>query len=322
MKKRLLILCFSVAALAAATGQRVQWNAFRLTEENDFFNLTQRGIDRYYTQGMRYEFMYRVSKKRVLEKIMLPLKGASINQYSTSISQLIYTPANTSNLNFIGDMPYAGTLFLSQRLESADTLNQLRLTSRLDAGLIGPAALAKGAQDVFHNIIHNDIAVGWDTQLPNDILLNYSARIEKNLISPKDWIRLELRGEANLGTLLVNAVAGFNLEAGNWYSNRNFRWQIFFRPEVRGVIYNALLQGGALNRGRAEEDPDHSKYYHRKVEPFVYSHATGFRVQYKKFGLFYRQVNLSSEFTRQPKHYYGTLMFTFLLGKYQQPAKF
>jgi hypothetical protein len=312
MLKPILTCLLAFIAGHVSMSQRLNWTTFKLTEENEFFNVTQRGIDRYYTQGMRFEFLYQASKRKFLEKLMVPVSVSSINNYSVSLSQQIYTPAKTDAYFFAGDRPYAGTLYFSEALESSDSAKQFRLTTRLDAGIIGQAALAKQTQLFFHKIIENDLAVGWDTQLRNDIYLNYSLKAERNLISAQRHYRLELSGELNVGTALISAVPGLKLEFGSWYnSSGKFAWQIFFRPEVRFVLYNALLQGGILNQAYADEL--YSQFFIDKIEPVVYSHSTGFRLRYKNLGLLYRQVNLTKEFKGQRPHYYSTLMFSFPL---------
>ena len=72
----MFVFCYS------AEGQRVKWKSFRLTEENDFFNVKPRGIDRYYTQGVRFELTYGVSKMKLLENLMIPASSKATNIFS------------------------------------------------------------------------------------------------------------------------------------------------------------------------------------------------------------------------------------------------
>jgi len=293
--------------------QRIQWQTFRLTEENDFFNVTHRILDRYYTQGMRFEFQYQVSKRKFLEKLVVPASSVATNIYSFSATQQIYTPKETDSYNFVGDRPYAGALYFSEMLESFDSLKQLRLTTRLDAGMIGPAALAKQTQLLFHKIIQNDLAVGWDTQLRNDIYLNYSIKAEQ-AFTKREWLlQMEAKIEFNFGTVLFSATPGLNIGLGTWHQKQQkFYWQIFFRPEGRLVFYNALLQGGIFNQANA--DDYYSQYFIKEINHLIYSHSTGFRVGYNRWQLLYRQVSLAPEFPGQLHHYYSTIMLTFPLN--------
>ena len=307
MNKQVFGLVFFLLASPTCFSQRVQWKAFRLTEENDFLNLTQRGIDRYYTQGARFEFLYNASKRKFSERLLVPLSSQSANMYSIALVQQIYTPKRTSDYNFVGDMPYAGTLYLSHKLESYDSSKSLRLTTRLDAGIIGPAALGKEIQGVFHKIIGNDAAAGWDRQLRTDVLFNYFVGAEKQLARIGSFM-IEGRAAAQLGTLNVSAIGGLNLKLGNWHKQKKFQWQIFFLPEVRVMAYNALLQGGVFNQMFAA--PKYSEYFLNQIKPLVYSHGTGFQIRYQRFELLYKQVNLTPEFSGQKPHYFGVVAFT------------
>jgi lipid A 3-O-deacylase len=312
VKKWVFGLVFILIANSACVAQRLQWQAFKLTEENDFFSLTQRGLDQYYTQGLRVEFLYTTRDRKFTEKILVAASPTARNQYTLGIAQQIYAPRNKDTYTFIGDMPYSGILFLSQKLDSYDSAKHVRFTSRLDAGLIGPAALGEHTQGFFHRIINNDPAVAWDTQLRNDILLNYSIRAEKRL-AQLGALTIEGKAEANAGTLLVSGMAGVNLKVGMWQRPEKFSWEIFFLPEVRAVAYHALLQGGVFNRLKASDK--YSQYFLDEIKPTVYSHSTGFQVRFSRWELLYRQVNVTREFMGQSPHYYGTVTLTFWFRK-------
>jgi hypothetical protein len=302
-----------VTSIGVALGQRVQWNAFRLTEENELFNLTQHGIDRYYTQGLRLELQYQVTRKRLLEKLMIPISGSDVNSYSLSLTQQIYTPARVDKYFFPGDHPYGGNLFLSEALESYDSTLQLRLSCRLDAGLIGPASLAEQGQFLIHKVLNGQQSVAWETQQRNDIYLNYQVKLEKAFISQASYFQLEARGEANVGSALISLVTGLNMGFGIWNNTpKKFGWQIFFKPEGRVVLFNAMIQGGILNQAYADEM--YSQFFVDKIKPLIYSHRSGVRIRYDRFELLYQQVNLTREFSKQKPHYYSTIIFTIPLG--------
>jgi len=314
MRLKLLVFFILTMSCQICFGQRVDWRTFSFMEENDFFNIFQHGIDRFYTQGLQFEFKYTATKRKILERLVIPIPGASSNIYFVSAFQKIYTPGRTDLINYAGDHPYGGSLFVSEGLDSYDSARQIRLVSRMDAGVIGPAALAKNTQDIFHKFINNDNPVGWDTQLRNDILFNYFIRVEKALTKRDSKFRMEVKGDINAGTSLVSVVPGFNFEYGSWYSvNRKFSWQLFFRPEVRMVAFNAMLQGGILNQAYADEL--YSQFFIQKIKHLVYSHSTGIRLRLKGYEMLYRQVNLTREFSHQRAHYYSTIQFSFPMSK-------
>jgi lipid A 3-O-deacylase len=302
-------LVYGLLGIHPSHGQRVKWKSFRLTEENDFFNIKPRGIDRYYTQGVRFELTYKVSEMKILENLMIPASRNATNLFSLSLAQEIYTPNEQTTFEFVGDRPYAGALYFSQSLESMDTARQFRLTTRLHAGMFGPVAMAALTQLGVHSIIDNNLAIGWNTQIRNDLYLNYSLRAEKAITKQKSIFQVEGKGELNFGTALISVAAGVNFGLGTWNDlSRKFSWQIFFRPEGRVVLFNALLQGGVLNQEDANDF--YYQYLIKKVKPLVYTQSLGFQVRFKRMELMYRQVNITSEFKGQLDHYYGSLMFT------------
>jgi lipid A 3-O-deacylase len=314
VKKQVFGLVCVLLASSACVAQRVQWQAFRLTEDNDFLGITQRGLDRYYTQGLRFEFLYKTEQRKFFEKTLIPLKNAE-NNYSVGIAQQIYTPSKIIQhpSTFVMDeMPYVADIFLTSRLISFDTIRRIRFNTALQFGFIGPMAIGERTQLLFHKIIGSAPAVGWDTQMRNDILLNYSFRVEKEIAHP-GLLRIDVLAEANAGTTLVSAVTGINLRLGTWYKPGKFSWELFFLPEVRAIAYNALLQGGILNKMNASEN--YTQYFLNDIKPLVYSHSTGFQVRYLRWELLYRQVNVTREFSGQLPHYYGNVTLTFWFRK-------
>jgi hypothetical protein len=287
-------------------GQRIQWKSFIFTEENEFFNIFQHGIDRFYTQGLKLEFTYQVSNRKILEKLVIPISSSSTNIYSLSIFQRIYTPGRTDKYFYKGDHPYGGSLVLTEGLESYDSAKQLRVNSRLDAGVIGPASLGRRTQDLFHFVINNNPTVAWETQMRNDIYLNYFVKVEKAITQPGRKFRVEWKSEFNLGTALISTVPGLNIEYGTWYnSEKKNAWQIFFRPELRIIAFNAMLQGGIINQNFADEF--YSQYLFDDIKLLVYSHSTGIRYRHNRFEAMFRQVNLTREYAYQRAHYYSTI---------------
>lgn len=312
MKKQVVGLVFILIASSACLAQGLQGQAFKLIEENDFLSLTQRGLDQYYTQGLRFEFLYSAKTRKFTEHMLIPVSPKARDQYTLGISQQINTPRAKHTYAFEGDMPYSGMLFVSHKLDSYDSGKRIRLISRLDAGIIGPASLGESTQGLFHRIINNKPATAWDTQLRNDVLLNYSLRLEKRF-AQLGALAIEGKAEANAGTLLISAITGVNLKLGNWQRSGRFSWEVFFMPEVRAVAYHAQLQGGIFNRLNAGEK--YSQYFLNDIKPTVYAHSTGFQVRYSRWELLYRQVNLTREFLGQTPHYYGSVTFTFWFRK-------
>ena len=313
MFRRALIILL-LASGQFTYSQRIQWRSFIITEENEFFNIFRHGIDRFYTQGLKLEFTYQVSERKFLEKLLIPVPGKSTDIYSASVVQKIYTPGQTDEYFYTGDHPYGSSLVLNLGLESYDSAKQLRLNSQLQTGIIGPASLGTQTQRLIHQILGSNAAVGWETQLRNDIYLNYYVKVEKAISQPGRKFRVEWKSEFNLGTALVSSVPGLNFEYGTWYNrSKKNAWQIFFRPEVRIVAFNAMLQGGILNNTAADEE--YTQFLLDDIKLLVYSHSAGIRYRHNRFEIMYRQVNLTREFSHQKSHYYSTLWISFPMGK-------
>jgi len=314
MIRTILIILLLVVPGPAIFCQRVQWQSFAFTEENDFLNILRHGIDRYYTQGLKFEFTYRVSKRSFFEKLVIPISPSATNVYSISTFQKIYTPGRVDKYFYAGDHPYGSSLVLSEGLISYDSARQLRLSTRLDAGMIGPATLGKQTQDFFHKMIHGDGAVGWETQLRNDLYLNYFVKVEKAITSPERKFRIEWKADFNLGTALISTVPGLNFEYGTGHDrSKKNAWQIFLNSELRVVAYNAMLQGGVLNQNFSSAL--YSQFFLEDIKLLIYSQSMGIRYRHNRLEAMFRQVVLTPEFSGQRAHYYGTVWVSFPLGR-------
>jgi hypothetical protein len=89
------------------------------------------------------------------------------------LSQSMYTPRDRTRTDLVADdRPYAGLLALSvawnlRHAEPARASDRLD-TYELTLGVIGPASLARQAQNAVHELIGVDRFLGWDHQLGNE----------------------------------------------------------------------------------------------------------------------------------------------------------
>lgn len=156
----------------------------RISEENDFFNPLTQQTDRYYTQGLRIEWLSADDRaaRRFLPGIdhqawcsMICGKGAGEGRVQTgfAIGQNIYTP---SVIAVAGrqpyDHPWGGMLYASRiaRISYAEPALKAQRQDRIEvsAGIVGPASLAKEAQTEWHKIIGVGLPRGWANQLKNE----------------------------------------------------------------------------------------------------------------------------------------------------------
>ena len=141
--------------------------------------------DRHYTQGLRLSYFHRDDDlpfgSRWLS-VHLPEFGFEnvVGRLGYSIGQNIYTPANIRlQRPQPNDRPYAGWLYLGATLQRRGWSFGRHLTEEqfsIEAGVIGPWALAGEAQTWVHDMRDLTEPRGWDNQLKNEpgLRLKYS----------------------------------------------------------------------------------------------------------------------------------------------------
>lgn len=229
--RRQTVTLSAVAALASlllaaeAQAQSEAPGEFRLYEENDsWLNPLPSRTDRYYTQGLRLEWLQPEEKS---DAHLLPgirhsdwcrlICGRSSREGSVNtgyaVGQNIYTPADTG---FAGpqpnDRPWAGWLYVSRiaRINyAAETLKAQRQDRiEVSLGIVGPASLAKEAQSEFHGLVGADRPQGWHNQLRNEPVLQL--RYDTALRWPKregGHADVIPRVRANVGNALTSLEA-------------------------------------------------------------------------------------------------------------------
>ncbi len=169
---------FSVASLAAEKSPD-QTSTFTFIFENDLFGDT----DSQYTNGLqlawlsgdlaRYAEAGRVPDWLLGAVSRMPFVNAEgrLRNVGFALGQQMYTPEDISRRELVSDdRPYAGWLyggvsFMSRSDHAMDVLE-------LQAGMVGPAALAEQAQNFVHEMRDLPTPKGWDHQLENEPGLN------------------------------------------------------------------------------------------------------------------------------------------------------
>ena len=202
--------------------------SFRINFDNDVFDNT----DRYYTNGVRFDFISPALRQSPLSWLMVPYWGQGINYYGISILQNMYTPSTTKvgGIQY-GDRPYASYLVFGSFKISNDPIKKFRQTSEIDLGVIGPMAFGDFLQKTVHsNLPTNSEPLGWEYQIQNDLVLNYNLTYEKGLLSSRR-VELNLNGTGSLGTLYTNMGGGFQFRAG--LMNPYYRFLLLFQDESK-----------------------------------------------------------------------------------------
>lgn len=243
--------------------QTDQASFLHVSAENDFFVVKGDATDRYYTNGVRIDYYFKNKKRRFPSNLLLKV-GDDKNIYSLGIAQYMFTPTeiDVPTIRY-GDHPYAGALFGIYALDSYLFENRMKVKSELYFGVIGPLSLAKESQIFTHKLFDQTRPEGWDHQIPNDILINYNLRLEKEMIHVPGKLFVTGHLETFVGSLYDAMGAGFSLRMGRIKNFLKFSDDssaksdqnpaivyVIFKPTIRVVYYNALLQGGIITKQR------------------------------------------------------------------------
>jgi len=272
--------------------------------DNDILDNT----DRFYTNGIRFDFISPVFQRFPLNLLMIPYWKNGINYYGISLIQNMYTPSTTKIGGILyGDRPYAAYLILKSFKITNDSRDKFCQTSEIDIGIIGPASLGDFVQKSFHkDVPTNSEPLGWEYQIQNDLVLNYNLCYEKGVVCGKN-IEVNLTGTGALGTLYTNIGGGIRLRTGilnpyfmnlgiskrTEYEEKGLhRTQILFslKSNMKFVGYDATLEGGIFNKTSSYTIGKNS------VTRFVYQGSACLTFSYGGFGINVEQFLLSPEF--------------------------
>lgn len=293
------------------------YHRFWLEFDNDMFSNT----DRYYTNGVVLGYTAPALTSWQINRLMIRHNHNSVVHSSISLHHGMFTPLTTKEApTLANDRPYASALFIRYSQVSEDEQAEIMLSSAIDVGVIGEVALGQMLQRSVHaGIPSNDEPLGWETQIKNDLVLNYSANIQKQLVKSRHN-EVYAEGSAMLGTLYTRATMGVNAVVGVYrpgltplpsdysqISSNASPWQYGARGglELRMVGYDATLQGGMFNKNNVYAlKPE-------EIERLVAAIHFGLFVNYQKFGLSVSQYYLSAEFEEGMQHFWGQIGLQF-----------
>jgi lipid A 3-O-deacylase len=284
----------------------------RIQYDNDFFSAT----DQYYTQGVRMEYIAPVFERSPVRHVLLRPQNATASYAGIAIQRDGFTPSGI-RINHIphGDRPYAATMFISQFALVLNRENHTRIFSQLDLGMIGPIVGGREEQTGIHKAIGDILPLGWEYQVANDAVVNYTVEVEKGLLRRKLMLLTGFT-QGRLGTLYTDVSAGALVRIGwmnDYFSNvgistqgglRKFQGYVFAKGSVKAVGYNATMQGG-LSGKSIYTLPASS------VERVVTQGSCGVVVSYKRMLLEYTKVYLSPEYTNGLSHGWGHCSLSF-----------
>lgn len=140
----------------------------------------------------------------------------TLNAYT--IGQIMSTPSDIRiAVPDPDELPYAALLFVTNSYITISDNHADKVGATL--GMIGPAALGEEAQKFVHDIIGADEPQGWDTQLKNEVVFQFSrARLWRNWHSANDRADLLTFGEISAGTIHSGVKGGAVLRYGRGLS--------------------------------------------------------------------------------------------------------
>lgn len=279
----------------------------RFTYDNDFFTAT----DGNYTQGIQLEYAHPVFKKAFYRKALLtPFKARVIS--GIVIEHNAYTPTNiVPDVILYGDRPYTAALMLRLYNIGIDTVQNRRFSSALSLGVMGPHASGKWMQEGIHRGLDNVQPGGWQYQLKNDVVANYTVNYEHRLLSAGNNFLLNAVGSGSVGTMNDKLSIGFNFMAGTYNdpygvpNKRKFRVHVYAQPQASVIAYNALLQGGLFTKDNIYAIPA------KDIQRLVFSGRAGIVFNIAGIYLEHFYAISTKEFSTQKPFYWGGVQMGF-----------
>jgi hypothetical protein len=217
-----------------------------ILEENDsiYFN-----TDKHYTQGLRLSYLGPDVQPDSFWSGAFGLFGwaapsvmngasAQSRHYALEFGQSLFTPENkTLRPPDPRDRPYAGWLYVGASLLQ-ETDRRMLENIELQLGAVGPVALGKQTQNTFHQLIGQDKAEGWSSQLQNEpgINLSYERKWRLGLLgSGVDGVDIIPEAGATVGNVFTYGEAGGLLRIG--HNLQTDYGQVRIRPSLSGTDY-------------------------------------------------------------------------------------
>lgn len=280
-------------------------------------------IDRYYTAGHSLLYASKEGDYGIFNSLGF-LEGET--SLSFSLSQAIYTPkAKFDLIPPRSDHPYAGllslTLGIHHRAQNALESLGLRI------GVSGKIAFAQEVQNRIHSYLNVGLANGWDTQIADELLVNFYyewiyiySLIKDPSLGLDVLSSFELAfGNANIyGALDAVLRVGYNLEHsflasgvvgenGGLQSGRSYKDGIsfFVFAGIRGAyVVRKMAIEGNLFKGTPASDA--------VLQPFTASLQIGISFLSESFSVGYKVIYQSKEFrTQDGSHAIGSVSLSY-----------
>ena len=201
------------------------------------------GRDFYYSSGIFLSF----------SKLKNRDEKKSFNHFK--MGQLIYTPSRRYETNPLKyDYPYSGYLFLEYVYQKKiSDYSSMSLGGNI--GITGDASLAKGMQNLYHDLVLDLPNLEWKSQMPQEAQLNLVAKYFRGF-KIEDNVNITTEIFSKIGTYQIKAGINFGFLIGDltWFSfsdnivnssNNKFSFYIGSRQEY--YFHDYKLEGSLFN---------------------------------------------------------------------------
>jgi len=237
LKKHLLSILIFLSCLLPS--EAISQKQLNLDVDNDLY------FDRdfYYSSGI---FLTLITPNAKNDK-------SSLNKLK--IGQLIYTPSMRyeSDPNKY-DYPYSGYLYLEYQKQKKLT-NSSNYSFGGQIGITGDASLARGMQNLYHDLVLNLPHLKWESQMPQELQLNFSASYFKGF-NIKDNINITSELYSRLGTYQMMSGLELGLFIGdlpwlgfsdNFIINGDSKLSFFIGTKQEFFLHDFKLEGSLFN---------------------------------------------------------------------------
>ena len=215
-------------------------NQINLDVDNDLYFDSR---DMYYSSGIFVSFS---SLKNTDDKIFF-------NHFK--IGQLIYTPSSRYEINpSLYDYPYSGYLFLERSKQKQISENS-SFTFGGNIGITGDASLAKGMQNLYHDLVLDLPHLAWNSQMPQEFQINLVANYFKGF-KIEDNVNITTKLYSKIGTYQIMTGVNFGLLIGdiNWtgfsdnlINNSKNKLSFYLGTHQEYYFHDYKLEGSLFN---------------------------------------------------------------------------
>ena len=275
-------------------------NQINLDVDNDLYFDSR---DMYYSSGIFVSFS---SLKDTEDKIFF-------NHFK--LGQLIFTPSSRYEINpNLYDYPYSGYLFLELSKQKQISENS-SFTFGGNIGITGDASLAKGMQNLYHDLVLDLPHLAWNSQMPQEFQINLVANYFKGF-KIEDNVNITTKLYSKIGTYQIMTGVNFGLLIGdiNWtgfsdnlINNSKNKLSFYLGTHQEYYFHDYKLEGSLFN----EDAPltMTSNKYRNTLE-------VGLKKKFKNLQILttFNSMSKDTEKQRTSRHPYLKISLSYLLN--------